>query len=146
MPYTQLYDTVARACDAFDAFEQRKAEAEPEFRFDKRWILLFTDGQDNYSVQKLESLSQRLAQSNVALYAVGIEGLDRLDEDDLSELAQQRFSVLSGLEREELRKRQAQIVDTMEAQSPALYDVTYVRNDQTITEPRKIKLIFEIDK
>lgn len=141
VPYTPLYDAVARACDAFDSF----APAHSDFKFDKRWLLLFTDGQDNYSEnEELATLGRRLAQSDVSLYALGIQGLDALDESDLTTLASERFVRLSGLEREKLREVQAQVVDTIEQQSPALYDVVYERNDQTITQPRKIKLTFTI--
>lgn len=145
-PYTPLYDAMTRACDAFDAFEQNQAETGSGFTFDKRWILLFSDGQDNYSVQQLASLRRRLAQSNVSVFAVGIEARDRLDKEDLSPLAQERFVALSGLPREQLRERETQIIDTIVAQSPALYAVTYLRNDQFIDAPRKIKLIFTVEK
>ncbi|MCB0238557.1 MAG: VWA domain-containing protein [Anaerolineae bacterium] len=145
MPYTSLYDTLDAACAAFDSFEERQTTEDRPLHFDKRWILLLTDGKDNYSEQNtLESVRQRLGQCRVAVYALGINALDKLDETDLRAIAQDRFSSLTGLELEKLRERQKLIVDTMEAQSPALYDVTYVRNDQTITEPRKIKLTFEI--
>ncbi len=141
VPYTPLYDSVARACDAFDSF----ASADSDFKLDKRWLLLFTDGQDNYSqYEELATLGPRLAHSDVSLYALGIQGLDVLDEPDLSRLAQERYVRLDGLEREKLREVEAQVVDAIVEQSPALYDVVYERNDQTIAQPRKIKLTFTL--
>lgn len=146
-PYTLLYDTIASACDAFDDFEQRQAAQDPRFRFDKRWILLLTDGRDNYSDQQtLKSVQQRLAQSKITVYALGIEALDKLDQKDLKKLAPERLIALTGLKHEQLRARQKEIVDAIVAQSPAYYDVTYRRNDQQIREPRKIRLTFAIEK
>ena len=146
-PYTLLYDTIASACDAFDDFELRQAAQDQRFRFDKRWILLLTDGRDDYSDQQtLESVQQRLAQSNVTVYALGTEALDKLDQRDLKKLAQERLVALTGMEHEKLRERQKEVVDAIVAQSPAYYDLTYLRNDQQIRGPRKIRLTFEIDK
>lgn len=146
-PYTLLYDTIASACDAFDDFELRQAAQDPRFRFDKRWILLLTDGRDNYSDQhSLKTVQLRLLQSNVAVYALGIEALDEPDQENLRNLAQERFIALTGLDHERLRERQKEVVDAIVAQSPAYYDVTYLRNDQQIRVPRKIRLTLEIEK
>ena len=146
VPYTPLYDVIASACDTFDAFELQRAGEDPRFTFDRRWILLLTDGRDNYSDLTLKLLQDKLVRSNVVVFALGIEARNKLDQKDLDELAQKRFVLLTGLEQEKLRGRQQEIVDAMVAQSPAYYDVVYQRNDQQIREPRKIRLTFELDK
>ncbi|MEZ4768493.1 MAG: VWA domain-containing protein [Caldilineales bacterium] len=104
VPYTPLYDVIASVCDAFDAFEFQHAGVDPRFSFNQRWILLLTDGRDNYSNLDLGDVQQRLAQSNVAVYALGIEALNDLDQKHLGRLSQQRLVALTGLEQERLRE------------------------------------------
>lgn len=125
--YTSLYDAMAQG---YSLVKDEDAEGKA--------LVTFTDGRDNYSQMTVTELDS-LLRDDPALtsFTLGLEGRGGVEEEILKDLA------ISG--QYQLASSISDLQDTFRLFGNLVsdvYRVRYTRNDQIITEPRKIRFTF----
>ena len=132
-PFTSLYESVNMGIDMLEAEE---AEA--------KTLLIFTDGTDNNSdpIYTPEYLVEKLNNSpsdvSITSFAIGLEGNGGVDKQVLVDLAANGGSAAFPRNIDEL----GGVFQKFSSSIANVYNLTYVRNQQIISEVDKRKLRF----
>jgi Ca-activated chloride channel family protein len=132
-PFTSLYESVNKGIDMLEAEE---AEG--------KTLLIFTDGTDNNSnpIYTPEFLVDKLNNSpsgvNITSFAIGLEGNGGVDKQVLEELAANGGSAAFPRNIDEL----GSVFQKFSSSIANVYNLTYVRNQQIVSELEKRKLRF----
>ena len=104
---------------------------------DGKAIVTFTDGRDNYSDSTPNDIKQLLKEFQVKSYTVGLKGKGSIEKDILSSLAVNgHFKIANSM-------NDVNVIFQLFARSiSSLYRVTYIRNDQPISNKRDVKFTF----
>lgn len=132
-PFTSLYESVNKGIDMLEAVE---AEG--------KTLLIFTDGTDNNSnpIYTPEYLVNKLNNSpsdvNITSFAIGLEGNGGVDKQVLEDLAANGGSAAFPRNIDEL----GGVFQKFSSSIANVYNLTYVRNQQIVSELDKRKLRF----
>jgi hypothetical protein len=86
--YTPLYATIGNAIALFDRYEQtvltRNDLEEPEFKFEEKFIVVISDGQDNSSgTEQRNRIESALCGKGIKVFVLAVQGSDAIREDAL---------------------------------------------------------------
>jgi Mg-chelatase subunit ChlD len=86
--YTPLYATIGNAIALFDRYEQtvltRTDLEEPEFKFEEKFIVVISDGQDNSSgTEQRDRIESALCANGIKVFVLAVQGSDAIREDAL---------------------------------------------------------------
>lgn len=121
--YTELYDAIGMGIELLNDLD-----------VDGKALVTFTDGRDNYSVLTPEELVAELNASVIRSYTMGLEGNGGINKGVLEDLA------VNGQYRLTSSKSDLRKIFQFFAESVSnVYQVSYRRSSQVITNPRQIR-------
>lgn len=126
--YTRMYDAMQTGINLLD----------PTYLDVEGYALVtFTDGIDNYSAINATDVINSLNNSPIKSFTMGLEGYGGVDEETLNSLAVNgEFEIVSSINDLE------QTFEDFAESVSNVYNITYIRNDQIISDSRQIKFIF----
>ena len=124
--YTELYDAIGMGIDLLN-----------ELDVDGKALVTFTDGRDNFSTITPEQLVEELNASDIRSYTMGLEGNGGVNEYVLEDLA------VNGQYRLTSSKSDLRKIFQFFAESVSnVYQISYRRSSQLISNPRQIRFKF----
>jgi uncharacterized protein YegL len=145
--YTPLFDGIAQAIDLFGTYE-KSSQASSEssdrpFKFEEKFIVIISDGQDGSSLRETPiTVATKLAESDIDVYALGIQGSDRIHQARLEGLTGTgRFINLSALSPQDALDRMAEVKDMILRSCRDRYDLYYQRSAIGTESSVKIRFI-----
>lgn len=125
--YTKMYDALDLGIDMLEGFVDVQGKS----------VVTFTDGRDNYSTRTPDYLLSRLANARIASYTMGLQGRGGVEDAILRDLAVNgRYVLVTSMDT--LRKAFRFFARSVSY----VYTVTYLRNNQSITDQRPLKFTF----
>ena len=131
-PFTSMYE-------AMDLGIEMLAQSDSE----SKSIVTFTDGTDNNSKPQFTpgSITEKLSESQVTSFTIGLEGNGGVDKLVLESLADNNGVAAFPNTLKEL----GEVFEGFSESISTVYNLTYIRNQQSIPESNPAKLLFVLD-